>query len=182
MSAKKKQAVARIKLLAWLQNLKSQKEDPLSIELTLARRQRDEANDRLQFEVQKAKDLQQLLDVAGGARIADLSKDAHWKLLFDYDYFWRVAEALAGYFDNPAQWFIHLQGSGLDAIANQIHQEHMKSGNRTGFYIRKTLRVFRRFHGSDEYTQFVKSLPEPTLKNLEKIARERVAASEEDQG
>ena len=170
-----KRNAARMKLLAWLQSMQAQKEDPLSLELILVKRQRDEANERLAFESQKAKDLQELLGSAGVTDFSriDLSADGHWKLLFDYDYYWKVADIFAEQFSSPASWLSFLTRIGLESLVSRIDFSQVTNKGRTGFYVRKTLRMFRRFYGQKDYALLIDRLNPVYRAKVDEVGRVR---------
>ena len=97
---------ARLKFNAWIQNLAIQKEEPAVIDLIWQRdelkKELDVVKDQLNFEQQKSKDLQNLVTRQGLMDFSDFSSNAHWKLLFDYDYFKEVTSLLVKTFQAPS--------------------------------------------------------------------------------
>jgi hypothetical protein len=143
---------ARLRLLAWARSLGQQTEDPAYTELVMQRdvlrREREELNQRLLFEQQKSRDLQQLVEKVTSINFSSLTEDRFWKLLFDYDYFWQAVEILRHMIGSPAEWRTLASNTRLAPILERIVPEQDRNPDRTALVIAKTFRLLRRYEPS----------------------------------
>ncbi|MGA9767848.1 MAG: hypothetical protein WBV94_02335, partial [Blastocatellia bacterium] len=169
---------ARISIRAWINNLATQKEDPVITELVMERarlrKELEETKDQLTFEQQKAKDLQSLMAREGGTDFDDLSTDPHWKLLFDYNYFWIVVSIITKAFNSPQSWRNELERIGIAEVVNRIQWDQLKNLDRTHLYVAKSMRVFRQFESAG-YQKFLDHTDKSLRVSIESIEKQRTA-------
>jgi hypothetical protein len=188
ISEGKKQG-ARLKVRAWMQNLVRKGKEPAFADLILQnnvlRKELEETNERYIFEQQTRKDLQNLLTKHG---LIDFSKydfsadaaDAHWKLLFNYDYFWDVASLCVKTFHTPTAWQSELKRCNMSNIIERISWDHMKDADRTRFYVAKALRIFRHPGDQDSYKNFLNHTAKPIRLRIDDIGRSRAASVQQE--
>jgi Predicted nucleotide-binding protein containing TIR-like domain len=171
---------ARLELLGWLRHIAKESEDPMRVELVMQhevlKRELAQTREQLQFEQQKANDLQDLVRREGlmDFRLYDFAKDAHWKLLFDYEYFWKVVELLQGFFRNPTALYAGLHDSEVERVAARI-QWDLNDTLRLHFYVAKVLRVFRQYDDTS-YLVFLRNTSELLRADIESVGRARAEA------
>ena len=173
---------ARLKLFHWMFSLSAQTEDPAITKLVqereAIRRQRDALNERLVFEQHKARDLARIVTSQGQIDFEsyDLDADGHWKLLFDYEYFWRAVKVFATEMAEPANWRKWLEALRLDQISSRISVTQDYNSERTEVFVAKTLRVLRMYElesGPQRYATIVQHLPYALHRELSEFAAER---------
>ncbi len=171
---------ARIAILSWIQRLEPQKIDPAISELktqqALLREELNEIKRRLDFEQQKSKDLQILITKGEAVNFNkyDFSTDAHWKLLFDYEYIHSVVDLFSSHFNSPRTWQNELKSCEAFYVIQMIQWKFAKNLDRTRLYIGKSLRVFRQIRSS-HYLSFLKRIDESLLKQIDAIGKQRVS-------
>lgn len=170
---------AAVSIRAWVSNLATQKEDPAITELVMERarlrKELEETKDQLTFEQQKARDLQDFAAKEGLLDFNDFSTDAHWKLLYDYEYFWKVVSLIASEFSSPQAWRDELIRTGNQEIETNIGWEQPKNIGRTRLYVAKALRLFRNSKRPG-FAKFLGNISEPIQLNVESIAAQRASA------
>jgi hypothetical protein len=185
ISEGKKQG-ARIKVSAWMQNLVKKGQEPALVDLVLQnnvlKRELEDATERYMFEQQTRKDLQNILTKHGLIDFSkyDFTADAHWKLLFDYDYFWEVASLFVKTFHRPTVWHNELERCGMSNVIERISWDHMKDADRTRFYVAKALRVFRNSGDQDSYTKFINQTAKSIRLKIDDIGRSRVPSVQQE--
>jgi hypothetical protein len=164
---------ARLSIRAWVNNLATQREDPVVTEMVMERarlrKELEETKDQLTFEQQKAKDLQDFLAREGLVDFNDFSTDIHWKLLFDYEYFWKAVSLISDEFKSPRSWRNELNRIQVDV---GIQWEHLKDLDRTRIYVAKSLRVFRQFDVTG-YQRFLDETNKPLREAIDLIGKQR---------
>jgi hypothetical protein len=170
---------ARVSIRAWVSNLATQKEDPAIAELVMdrarLRKELEETKDQLSFEQHKARDLQDFAAKEGLIDFNDFSTDAHWKLLYDYEYFWKVVSLFANQFSSPLFWRAELIRTGNASVESYISWEHVKDLDKTRLYIAKTMRLFRNSKKL-RYTEFLSNTEESLQQAVESIRSQRASA------
>ncbi len=178
LDPRKKQG-ARVRLSTWARNLGRQSEDAIVTELSLQRDvlrgENEKLAERLRFEQQKARELSRLLAVNGVLDLStfDWTSDGYWKLLFDYDYFWKAVEMLVDTFVDGDVWRAHLIRSGLTEIEERIAWNQISSSS-TG--VAKTLRFIRFYNKRVEYGRLLQEFDEALRAQMTHVARERAKA------
>lgn len=170
---KDKPQYARLKIQMWIKNLMTRRdEDPA---ISVMKRDLEDTKLQLEFERQKAKELQDLLTDKGVVNFGsyDFTSDAHWKLLFDYDYFWSVVSLIKGGFRTPRMWHDELKRCGLSSVTNRISWEQMEEESRTRPIIAKCLRVVRRFEKWQSFSQFLNTTNKSLQESIESVGRMR---------
>lgn len=176
---------ARLRFNAWMQNLAIQKEEPVLAELILQRdvlkKELEGVKDQLTFELQKSKDLQALVTKHGLTDFSRYDTDAHWKLLFDYNYFMEVTSFLVKTFHVPSAWHTELVRCQMSNVVKQINWDHMKDHDRTRFYVAKALRVFRSFEEPKSYTNYLNQTSKSIRSKINAIGESRIQSIQQDQ-
>ena len=166
---------ARLKVQIWLRNLvlRREDEDPT---VALLRKQLGSLKEQLEFERQKSEEYERLLTEKGiiDFKSYDFDTDAHWKLLYDFDYFWSVVALIKGKFSTPKMWHDELKRCGLTSVTDRISWElQFHDPDRTTFMIAKTLRVFRMFEPWQSFVRFLNNT-DPSLKEaIDSVGRMR---------
>lgn len=147
---------ARLKIQIWLRNLALRREDE-DPTVAVIKRELEETREQLEFERQKAKELENILTEKGIIDFGgyDFSTDGHWKLLYDYDYFWNVVSLIKGMFPTPRLWATELEQRGLSSVVRRIRWEQPDEKSRTKVLVAKSLRVIRKFETWQAYDQFL---------------------------
>lgn len=169
---------AKLRLSMWAQNLDKQLEDPVVTQLTLQRdilrQEKTELSDRLSFEEQKSRDLEKLLQQVGGVDFTtyDFSTDGHWKLLFDYDYFWGCIREIKSGYSTLDLWMMHL--SKIDDVGNSIKSKIGWDKLDISTAIAKTFRFLRIYDSRSGFQKLIGQLDERTRTNIINLANQRV--------
>jgi hypothetical protein len=118
--SEQRRARAKLEISIWARNLASNLQDPALLHLQARvaelEREREQLTDKLSFESDKARELGQILtdkDIIDFTSY-DLITDGHWKLLFEYRYFNRVAEHISRSVKSPNE-LKHLLESSLSS-------------------------------------------------------------------
>jgi len=171
---KDKPNYARLKIQMWLRNLALHRdEDPT---IAVIKRELAETKEQLEFEQQKAIELQRILTEKG---ILDFEKynlqaDGHWKLLYDYDYFWNVVSLIQKVFSTPLEWQRELMRCGLTSVVERISWEQIYEGSRTKILVAKSLRVIRRFESWQAYLKFLNMTNSTLRESIMSIGRMKI--------
>lgn len=170
---------ARIELRIWANDLSSEKADPATLQLKakLVEQERkvEVLEQQLAFEADKGSELEVLLSERGILDFQgyDLSSDGHWKLLFDFDYFWAASQEIAKYCATPGVLRHELNAKGAEAITRIISWTGSESDTtRTAFFTRKALRLMRRHFKAEAYRELVTSTDPSLRQTLERIAQD----------
>jgi hypothetical protein len=181
----------KIELSIWARKLSTRAPiDPallrLQAQVAVLADEKEQLARRLDFEADKSRDLSELL---GQAKIADFSRydlgtDGHWKLLFDYTYFYDVAREIADAAEDPVRLRLLLDHAGAGELTELVawhsptdptHATPERNPYRNELLTRKVLRLFRRSaRQADAYADFILNLP-PALRAAIDSAGRKVA-------
>jgi predicted nucleotide-binding protein len=167
---------AHYRIKNWIDNLITHKdEDPT---VSILRREIDNIKTQLAFEQQKTRDLQSILAEKGviDFRSYDFSTDAHWKLLFDYEYFWDTVLLITRHFRTPRAWRLELEGCGLSYLVGRIDWGQQKSETHTRVFVAKVLRFFRFYQDWKDYTVFLEKTDGKLRASIDSIGKLRSSA------
>ena len=177
---------ARNTVLYWIQSLEPQKEPvfitELRAQISLLRKGQDELKHRFDFEQKKSRDLQDLLTREGAVDFHryDFSADAHWKLLFDYAYFWAIVSLLHRHYKSPLAWQSELERCGeTHNVIVKLNWGQSKDVKRTPIYIAKSLRLLRQLP-SMNYKLFLERLQLPIQKAIYTQGKTRARALQKE--
>ncbi|MGV3618422.1 MAG: hypothetical protein ACO1SV_24115 [Fimbriimonas sp.] len=148
-------------------------------------RHAERLEDRLVFESDKNKDFENILSKAKIVDFSayDLASDAHWKLLFDYNYFHAVTRAVAGSVESPVelrQLFELAEAHALTAdiawhsTGDPDREQLDRNPSRSLPLTRKMLRRFRNSTASF-YLRFVQDVPKEVQRAINEAGRDAVA-------
>lgn len=185
ISPGKKQG-ARLKIRAWMQNLEVWKEEPAVTDVMLQndvlKKKLKGAEDQLEFEQQKSKDLQDLVTKHGLIDFSsyDFSSDAHWKLLFDYSYCLAVVSLLVKTFHAPSAWYRELERCQMSDVIAQISWEQINNRDRTRFYVAKALRIFRSFEKPQSYIDFLNRTGQSIRSKIDSVGESRILSLQQN--
>jgi hypothetical protein len=170
-------ARAKFDLNRWALKLKVQPNDAATLHLMAKIGEQDREleflNRRLAFGNDTIRELQALLTKHGVIDFSkyDLAADGHWKLLFDFDYFWSAAEEVARLYQEPAAWRSVLRSAGAESVASKISWKgFIKDRGHASFFIRKSLRIFRSMPEPKVYVDFLGRIPTAIRGSLDQIA------------
>ena len=173
---------ARTELRIWANGLQSDQVDPAMLQLMakISEQERKVENleQKLQFEQEKSGDYETLLTNRGVIDFADidLAIDGHWKLLFDFDYFWQTSLEMANYYVLPSTLRSALEGvKGTQSLVERIAWAQENNPSRTGVLARKVLRLFRREYKIEVFREYLAELDHDLRETLEKIAKDIVS-------
>lgn len=165
--ASKRRNRARAELRIWANNLTSKPVDQATIQIMakLAEKERELelAHRRIRFGGDATQQLESLLTKHGIVDFAsyDLDGDGQWKLLFEFEYFWNVAQELEKMIRDPRELREILIDGNAGKVAESINWSDFESDQgHTGFFIRKALRVFREILEPAAYVEFLESTTE----------------------
>lgn len=180
--SERRRSRARIELRVWLSRLTSQPIDANTLQLMAKLEERDRELDaakrRLAFEAETREELENLLTREGVLDFAqfDFSADGHWKLLFDFEYFWGASEVLERECDlDPTKWRALLIGAGATQIADRIQWSSIRDKGRAGSLVRKGLRLFRGLPNHRLYADFLGHLSISARQLLDNVGKASVA-------
>lgn len=173
---------ARLAIRAWVNRLASNPVDPATLQLLAKVAEGEQALElaetRIQFATETIGKLQEILTQKGVIDFGsyDLEEDGHWKLLFDFDYYWPVALQIAQVFSTPEALREELSAHSTSYIADQISWTGFeKDSLKTPFLARKALRLLRDRWGARVYTHFVRNTRASLRSAIEAIAEDVIA-------
>lgn len=173
---------ARVELSLWANALKSEPVDPGMLRLLATIKERetelDEVRRRLEFESDKAKELTDVVTDRGLINFREYATaaDGYWKLLYDYRFFWDVSAELATVFETPRAWRDILSQHGASAVAERIGWDSILADTgRTGFVIRKSLRIFRVERKAEMLRELFSRFGKATTRSIDRIAADAIA-------
>lgn len=184
-----RRARGKLELAIWAQRLTTEPVDPALLQLQAKtfelERKLVAAQDQLRFQEEKSRDLEDELDRSKVIDFSsyDLSKDGHWKLLFDFDYFQGAAALLAKSVRHPAELRGLVAEAGAEAIVDGIAWHHPSTGpgvddlnpDRNAFITRKVLRLFRVSRTWAEYHKLLQLVPPGAQSDATKLAEDSIA-------
>ncbi len=187
---------ARLELSLWARRLSRSTTDPaihrLQGKIAALENEKDGLAERLGFESEKSRDLKQILQqtkVLDFSRY-DLKCDGHWKLLFEYDYFRRIAQLVNRAVASPVELRQLFIDAGAEDATKEIawhstgdRKQLERSKTRTIFIARKLLRRLRDHEGVTMYQQFVSQTPLALRSAIDAAGEdcvERLAAEQKD--
>jgi Predicted nucleotide-binding protein containing TIR-like domain len=179
--SEKRRARARLELSMWANRLTSEPIDLTTLRLMATIRERDteldETKRRLEFESEKSKELAEVINDHGiiNFREYDLTKDGYWKLLYDFRFFWGVSTELTTSFTTPRALRDILINGGSSVIAERISWDTILEDKvRTGFVIRKCLRIFRTECKAEMLRELFLSFDTSTKKTIERLTSDSI--------
>ncbi|MFZ1702896.1 MAG: nucleotide-binding protein [Saprospiraceae bacterium] len=170
---------ARLHINAWLNKLKTQPEldkelFQKKVEKEVMRRELENVKEQLDFEKAKSKELQEIISKDGKIDFLnyDILQDGHWKLLFDYGYFWDVVTAICKEYSTPNDLRTEIENSKLGI---NLSWENNESTTRTKIAVAKTLRWIRKYANNSAYKKLLATISKPELLEiLNLIAEHRI--------
>jgi hypothetical protein len=173
---------ARLAIKVWANKLASNPVDPATLQLLAKVAEGEQALElvetRLQFAAETIGKLQEILTQKGVIDFDEynLEEDGHWKLLFDFDYYWPVSLEISRTFSTPEALREELSAHSTSYIVEQISWAGFEKDRlKTPFLVRKALRLLRDKWGARVYTQFVRNTAVSLRSTIESIAEDIIA-------
>ena len=142
---------ARRKMLAWLNRVDTGRADPVTVQLSVARKQLDDKEEEINF-LRTAN-----ADLLSRITISSNFIDEQWESLFTFDYVFDVQRIATKYISNTSSWRAFMNNDSIIDIGSHVEEPY--NNDRLPFSVRKVLRVIRNYYTSKEFGLFLSLLP-----------------------